>query len=105
MTLLPVKSVKQTVLQIESQTHSTPVEDLINPGMRIDLYGSILSKDDISPKNVILRIDNYEFNVALENGHSLKQAMHILQGRTLHVIGIIQNITAPIIKAAAIILK
>ena len=104
-TTIPSKNVKQVILQIEAQTSSTPVEDLIHPGMHINLCGYVQSQDDISLKEIHLREGEFEVNVALDQEHSLNQASHVLRERSLYILGIVEDIKIPIVKAGAIILR
>jgi hypothetical protein len=103
--LIPSKSVKQAILQIEAQTSSTPVEELIHPGMCINLQGNIQSQEDISPRGIHLKDDEFEIDIALDQEHSLDQASHVLQERSLYTLGIVEDIKTPIVKAGVIVLK
>ena len=85
----------------ENKSH----QRFVYPAMPVRVRGIIQRKGDVSKKRIRLRDGKFSIHIILDEAHTLHQDPAFLMGRSLFVLGIVQDVgNEVIIKAGALLL-
>lgn len=97
--------VSEVTRRIRNQKSDSSLENLIYPGMPVNLFGILRNKDNITPETITIHEFKSSAKIAFAKEHKLSQAFNFLRRRPIYVIGVIESIeTTPTVKAGTILL-
>jgi hypothetical protein len=85
-------SVKSAINSIRNQKSTTPIDELIYPGMPINIYGIIRKNEDVLTKEINLWENRYNTKITFNSEHNLSQTLNIFKKRNLYVFKIFSTI-------------